>query len=256
MNKRYENDSLGSRMKEYERTSQNFLMRRTPVIIRLDGKAFHTFTKRINKNNDPSLNDSPFSNKLHTVMTKVSELLCHNIQNAELAYTQSDEISLLLTDWNKLTTDQWFNANIQKIVSVSASLATAYFNKILHEEFPEINTLAFFDSRVFNLPKEEVTNYLIWRQNDCSRNSIQMLGHFYFSQNEMHHKSNSQVQDMLITKHGVNWNNIDDWTKRGTCIYKCHVMHDFVVDEEIPIFSKDRNYTEQHISYNEKDDND
>lgn len=149
MSKKTKGDSLGDRMKTFEKVTSDFLMRRTPVIIRLDGKAFHTFTKRINEHNDPCMFNGPFSEKLHWVMDMTMMQLSANIQNVKLGYTQSDEISLLLTDWEKFTTDQWFNGNIQKIVSVSASMATAYFNYYFQNAFPKAQGLALFDSRVF-----------------------------------------------------------------------------------------------------------
>ena len=234
--------SLGDRMKRYEGVSQSSLMPRTPVIIRLDGKAFHTFTKKINKDNDKSLIDGPFSEKLHIVMEQTMLALCDNIQNARFGYTQSDEISILLTDWKKLTTDQWFGGNIQKIVSVAASMATAHFNRCFKAEFTDVDSLAFFDARVFNLPKEEVTNYFIWRQQDASRNSVQMLGHWYFSQNQMHCKNVSQIQDMLMLANNVNWNDLATWKKRGSCCWPASWT-----DNEIPIFTQDREYIEMRL---------
>jgi tRNA(His) 5'-end guanylyltransferase len=103
-----------------------------------------------------------------------------------------------------------------------------------------------FDSRVYNLPKEEVTNYFIWRQQDASRNSVQMLGRFYFSQKQMHGKSNSRVQDMLMLEEGVNWNDLSTWMKRGSCVVRTHDQG-VVDDNEIPIFTQDRNYTDHHV---------
>lgn len=243
------NDSLGDRMKTYEAVPKHFLMHRTPVIIRLDGKAFHTFTKKINTSNDPSLLDGPFSEKLHWVMTRTMVELCNNIQNAKIAYTQSDEISILLTDWDKLTTDQWFNGNIQKIASVSASIATAHFNHNWQLAFPITQGMAFFDSRVFNLPKEEVNNYFLWRQNDASRNSVQMLGHHFFSQKQMHGLNNSQVQDKLMLEKNINWNDVKTWMKRGSCFHsKYPTTSQIWLDEEIPIFSQDREYISRYVT--------
>lgn len=247
--------SLGDRMKQFEAVTQSHLMRRMPVIIRLDGRAFHTFTKRLPKI-DPSLNVSPFSTVMHEAMTRTTASLFVNVQNCVLAYTQSDEISLLLTDWNNFETQQWFDGNVQKIVSSSASIATAAFNFafFMTEDAPDKATwmgdLAHFDSRVYNLPKEEVTNYFIWRQQDCSRNSVQMLGRFHFSQKEMHGKNNSEVQDMLMLEKGVNWNDIPTWMRRGTCITNKGISPfssamQYVIDDNIPIFTRDRFYIEE-----------
>lgn len=237
------NDSLGDRMKGYESTSKSNLLRRTPAIIRIDGKAFHTWTKGL-KHVDSSLIYSPFSRIMHQCMVNTTNLLVANIQNAVLGYTQSDEISILLNDWKKFETEQWFNGGVQKIVSVAASMATAFFNR----EFSKIPNAqlwdkpAMFDARVYNIPEKEVANYFVWRQNDASRNSIQMLGHFYFSQKQMHGKNNSEVQDMLMLEKKTNWNDIDSWKKRGTCVVRDPESGTVLLDEEVPIFTKDRDY--------------
>jgi tRNA(His) 5'-end guanylyltransferase len=182
--------------------------------------------------------------------------LHYEVQTCQLAYTQSDEISLLLRDWDNLETQQWFGGNVQKMTSVSASIATAMFNNVYGKDIkqPEsFQDLALFDARVYNLPKEEVTNYFIWRQQDATRNSIQMLGHYHFSQKEMHGKNNNQVQDMLMLQKGVNWNDLATWMKRGSCViqdpYWSPVMSSprEVVDDFIPIFTQNRNYVERHL---------
>ncbi len=247
-----ERDNLGDRMKRYEDVTRYHVLRRTPVIIRLDGKAFHTFTKGL-KHLDPTMDKTPYSIKMHEVMTATTIALVHEIQNVQLAYTQSDEISLLLRDWDKHETEQWFDAGIQKMISVSAAIASVTFNYFFNElRIPQsYSDLAKFDARVFNLPKEEVTNYFIWRQQDASRNSVQMYGRHYFSHKQMHGKNNSQVQDMLMKEHGFNWNDAPTWSKRGSCAYpKPETMnypYPVIWDDEIPIFTADRNYIERHL---------
>lgn len=260
------NDDLGNRMKEYEGVTQTSLLRRTPVIIRLDGRAFHTFTKKFTPDTDPSLKNGPFSHILHNLMVITSQALFHYIQNAQFVYTQSDEISILLKDWTRLSTDQWFGGNIQKITSISASMASTYFNfqlqrvpewnKWVHESgtytipmiFPiptYVGEIPLFDSRVFNLPKEEVVNYFIWRQQDATRNSINMLARFYFSHKELHQKSTSDVQDMLMLQKGINWNDLETWKKRGTAIIANNTVSSAIpvkADEEMPILTQDRDY--------------
>ena len=250
------NDNLGDRMKEYEDTTRHHLIRRMPVIIRLDGRAFHTFTKCL-KHFDMSMETTPFSIKMHHVMTATALGLMSQIQNSVFCYTQSDEISILLRDWDKHETEQWFNGAIQKVVSVSASTASVIFNHFFAEEVrkPEsYKDLAQFDSRVFNLPESEVVNYFIWRQQDASRNSVQMLGRFHFSQKQMHGKNNSQVQDMLMLEKGINWNDIPTWMKRGTCAIRNPIagsptefVPPILADEEIPIFTQDRDYIGKHL---------
>jgi tRNA(His) 5'-end guanylyltransferase len=201
-------DDFGMRMKSFEAPAQGVLQPRTPAIIRVDGKAFHTYTKEM---------DRPYDYYLHMSMRETMKLLCENIQNTVFAYTQSDEISILLNDWKKFNTSQWFDGKIQKIVSVAASMATGFFNE---EMAQETNKMAFFDARVFNLPKEEVTNYFIWRCRDWHRNSVNMLARSYYSHKELHGLNSSQVQDKLFTEKGVNWADLDDWKKNGTAMYK------------------------------------
>ena len=224
-------------------------MRRTPVIIRLDGKAFHTWTKWLQKFEYPTdgfERTSPFSNHMHQMMSDTAAELVTSLQNAKFTYTQSDEISILLNDWSKLKTDQWFDGNVQKMVSISAAMCTAFFNKKVIDTITDDGKLAFFDARVFNIPMNEVANYFVWRQQDATRNSINMLGQFYFSHKELQGKNTDQVQEMLFSKHGVNWNDIPTWQKRGYCATVDGI------DNDIPIFTQEREYIERHLQ--EKDD--
>ena len=188
---------LDVRMKEfYEFIPKTKLMRRTPVILRIDGKAFHSFTKSFKK---------PFDEILINSMQETMKYLCENIQGCVLGYTQSDEISLLLVDYKKLNSSAWFDYEVQKLCSVSASMATLAFNKALYENIPidtdtegvyymALEKGAMFDARCFNIPKEEV----------ASKNSVQMLGRAYFSHKELHNKNGSQIQDMLMLEKGIN----------------------------------------------------
>jgi len=184
--------------------------------------------------------------------------LCENIQGCKLGYTQSDEITLLLTDYDTLTTNAWFDNNVQKICSVSASMATMAFNKFLRENFNAVDldnqleyakTLfkkldcAMFDSRCFNIPVEEVTNCFVWRQQDATRNAIQMLGQCNFSHRELQKKSCNDIQEVLMTQKEINFNDMPTEFKRGVC---CRKDDDgkWVLDKEIPIFTQDREYIE------------
>lgn len=269
-------DALGHRMKkDYEHRTRNFLPRRTNTIVRLDGKAFHTFTKGFER---------PFDKTLMSMMDETAKYLCENIQGCKGAYVQSDEISLLMTDFEKPTTDAYFDGNIQKIASITASMATMKFNQMIitnvgilsdkiyrskdHEERMALGDIlskfknnhrtksALFDSRVFTIPSnEEVVNYFIWRQQDATRNSIQMAAQSVCSHKELHKKNTSEQQDMLHEK-GINWNDYSVREKRGGFIIKeqyDHVGQDHKGNEvvttrsrwkadEPPIFTKDRNY--------------
>lgn len=199
-------DELGNRMKEnYENRTKQKLVRRTYTVIRIDGKAFHTYTKGLER---------PFDMKLIEDMDKTAIYLCENIQGCKLAFVQSDEISLVLTDFDKLTTSAYFDGNIQKITSITASMATAKFNEL------RPNKIALFDSRVFTIPyKEEVINYLIWRQQDTVRNSIQSVAQFLYSHKPLNSKNTNELQEMIFQK-GINWNNYDAKLKRGRLIIK------------------------------------
>ena len=226
-------DDLGTRMKEnYEIRTRGYLPRRTNTIIRLDGKAFHTYTKGL---------DRPFDYTLMDDMIEVTKFLCSEIQGCKFGYTQSDEISLVLTDYDKLNTSSWFDGQIQKICSVSASLATAKFNEL------RPGKLAFFDSRCFTISdKQEVVNYLIWRQQDASRNSISMVAQSEYSHKELFKKNTSQQQEMLFKK-GINWNDYPVNAKRGSAVVKTYYKKgdverskwDYV---DIPILTKDRDF--------------
>ena len=266
------NNSLGKRMKKYEYVSRTYLTRKIPIIIRLDGKAFHTFCKGLFK---------PFDAILIKSMQETAKYLCENIQGCKVAYVQSDEITLLITDFENIDTEAWFEYNIQKMISISASMATLAFNISFNknvENYFSTNYLkndrvenikdqkeiyeskfnrALFDSRVFSLPKEEVCNCFIWRQQDATRNSIQMLGQANFSHKQLQKKSCSDIQDMLIKK-DINWNNLRSTLKRGSCIIKKQIIlndiirNKWIIDDDIPIFSKDRQYIEKFLSKEDK----
>lgn len=208
-----------TRIKEnYESRSGTYLTRRTPVIIRLDGKAFHTYTKGL---------DKPFDEGLISDMEETTKFLCENIQGVRIGYCQSDEISLLLTDYEQLDTQAWFDYNVQKIVSISASMATAKFNELRSKR--GIEKLAYFDSRVFSIPKEEICNYFKARQRDAVKNSISMLAQSLYSHKELHGKNSSDKQEMCFQK-GHNWNDLDYRKKRGCTVRKFKIVNNVVLN--------------------------
>ena len=258
-------DDLGTRMKTYyESIPKTRLVRRTPVAIRIDGKSFHTFTRGFKK---------PFDKILMASMQDTMKYLCQNIQGCVLGYTQSDEITLILVDYQTLTSEAWFDYEVQKMCSISASMATMAFNKVFErkveaflddyyeawnrssDEEKYVDTLcnaiekgAMFDARCFNIPKEEVTNLIYWRQLDATRNSIQMVGQANFSHSQLQGKSCNDIQDMLMLQKGINWNNFPVECKRGTCCIKTD--DGWVVDKEIPIFKgEDREYIDKLIRF-------
>lgn len=286
-------DDLGTRMKDfYEGIPKTKLMRRTPVIIRIDGKAFHTFTRGFKR---------PFDEILIKIMQETTKYLCENIQGCVLGYTQSDEISLVLVDYQRFETSAWFDYEIQKMCSIAASMTTMAFNRIFAKNVKEydvewkcgltpqsveiqkahydyIDVLnkavekgAMFDARVFNIPKEEVTNCIYWRQLDASRNSIQMVGQANFSHKELHCKTCNNIQDMLMLQKNINWNDFPTHQKRGTCVVRNKIVlesngitetamlrdaskseNEWIIDKEIPIFKGEgRNYIEKLVMVGE-----
>ena len=281
------NDELGKRMKEfYEAVPKTRLVRRTPVAIRIDGKAFHTFTRGFEK---------PFDEVLGRAMRETMKYLCENIQGCVLGFQQSDEITLILIDYKKLTSSAWFDYEVQKMCSIAASMATMAFNKYFSEEVQKhidgiepifitdseiklIDTYerarekgAMFDARCFNIPKEEVANLIYWRQLDATRNSIQMVGQANFSHSELQNKSCNQIQEMLFQERNINWNDYPTYLKRGSCCVKVETSTTFAIEHEdgtvetgaverphweidldIPIFKDDnREYINRRILYDE-----
>ena len=258
MGKTNKTPGLGDRMKEYENVNRFYLTRRMPLIIRIDGRAFHTFCKGFKK---------PYDKLFAESMQTTALNLCKNVEGCKLAYTQSDEISLLLTDYDELETQAWFDKNLQKIVSISASMATLYFNEtfknlsdkwqinypwnISEDEDKYFDLLtdkqfkAMFDSRAFCIPKEDCVNYFVWRQKDAVRNSINALGQANFSHKSLQGLNTSQVQDKLVNEKGINWNDQPTEFKRGICCIKNE--DGWKIDKEIPIFTEDRDYIERYI---------
>lgn len=228
-------------------------------------------------------------------MQLTMQYMCENVQGCVFGYTQSDEISLLLTDYETIATDAWFDYTIQKMCSVAASMATLAFNKFWAEEFQAqiehwereddgtmdeetekwvweylVNTIqpklftAMFDARTFSIPKDEVCNYFIWRQQDATRNSIETVGQTYFSQKDLNGRSQNEIQEMLWQQHSINWNTYPIAYKRGVCCSKVLretpmenprnpgkeivvARRKWVIDREPPIFTQDREYVEKKI---------
>lgn len=281
---------LAKRMKDYESISKSKLMKRCPVICRIDGKAHHSFCRKFAR---------PFDEIYIKSMQETAKYLCKNLQGVVMSYQQSDEITLVFVDYKELNTSPYFDYEVQKLCSIIASMATMIFNKVFiknvdefyHNEFEElkldnINNFeshqewenvfdkldakyevyydaykkgAMFDARVFNIPKEEVTNCVYWRELDATRNSIQMVGQANFSHKELQNKSCNQIQDMLFTQKGINWNDLPTYQKRGSCCIKFAVSEQdgentvarnkWIIDKKIPIFKGEgREYIEKLIN--------
>lgn len=221
---------IGDRMKyNYEEAYKVRLPMRIPIVIRLDGKNFHTYTKKMKR---------PYDEDFINNMVQLSQWLCKEIQTAQFTYVQSDEISIFLHSYKKLDSEPWFNNEIQKIVSVSAGMASAYFTDINKR-------IAVFDSRVFIIPETELVNYFIWRQQDATRNSISMLAQSKFSHKQLLKKNTKEMQEMIFQKDGTNWNNLPTYLKRGIVSTKESI------DLNIPIFTQNRDYINKFLKIEE-----
>ena len=260
------------RMKEYyENIPKTKLMRRTPVIVRIDGRAFHTFTRKFKE---------PFDDILIETMQETTKYLCENVQGCVMGYCQSDEITLVLTDYSELDTSAFFDYEVQKLCSVIASMTTKVFNKTLQKvvydkfvydttsakaftdavlfgdftseygvDFLVYSKVCFrgaeFDTRCFNIPKEEVTNCVFWRQLDASRNSAQMCGQYYFSQKQLNKKSKFDIIEMLKEK-DFDWGSLPAYKRHGSAVVKKDGT--WFIDKEMPeLRGTNRDYVEDLI---------
>lgn len=229
-------DALGDRMKEYEKAWNIMLPRRLPVIIRLDGKNFHSLTRSMEK---------PFDQTFISYMQMLGLHLCASIQTTQFAYIQSDEISLLLHNYKRLTTEPYFNNEVQKIVSVAAGIASSFFSHLTAKS-------VVFDARVFILPEAEVTNYFVWRQKDATRNSINSTARSLMSHKECQGKSIYELQEEMF-KRGTNWDSLPTTHKRGSTIIRPGMDNSgWVIDNDIPIFTNDRGYIESYLMLEEE----
>lgn len=247
------NDSLGDRMKGYEQAARVRLPMRMPVILRIDGRAFHTYTRDC---------DKPFDTKLMAAMDDVALRLCEEVQGAQIAYVQSDEISILVHNYKRLQSQAWFDNQVQKMVSVAASVASATMTLASADVFDGGgHRRASFDARAFVLPEAEVCNYFVWRQQDATRNSIQMLARSLYSHAECVGKNQAALQEMCFAK-GHNWNDLPVAMRRGRCVVPIefnirtgeHPHDGWKLDLEPPVFTRSREYIEHHLECEEEDE--
>jgi tRNA(His) guanylyltransferase len=214
---------LADRMKLYEQIGAGQrLMPNLPVCIRLDGKAFHQWTRGLRR---------PYDDRLHTLFDDTTKFLVE-ASDAVVGYTQSDEITLILYNGGKPDSQVFFDGRVSKLTSVLASMATAKFNALVPSILPEKhNRLACFDCRVWTVPTEqEAVNCLLWRELDATRNSIQMAAQALYSHKQLHQKNTSQMQEMLWQK-GINWNDYPTRFKRGGYFQKRVIARKFTVEE-------------------------
>lgn len=217
---------LATRMKQYERAFEYVLPRRIPVIIRIDGRAFQALTRK--------LFGKKWAMEFVERMIETASKVMKGMQGCDFCYSQSDEISFLLTDYRTIKTEAWFGYDVRKLISISASLVGSVFSRLSGVD-------ACFDSRCFCLPEDEVCNYFIWRQRDATRNAILAAGREHFSHKQLHLKNGTDIQEMLLQQHGINFEDYSVVKKRGFCI--CNGSADL----NIPVFSKDRDYVERFV---------
>lgn len=254
-------DDLGTRMKKYESSFNSTYPQRLPLILRFDGVHFHNMVKKWKCK-------KPFDKDLIDAMHETTKYLCETIPGSQIGYCQSDEISILVRDDMSNESQPWFGKEINKILSVSAAKATKAFIYnyffLKKKELINIEHLPEFDCRGYVVPENEVLNSLLWRQQDCTKNSIQMMTRSKFSHKQLEGKSGNEMQEMLFSEHGINWNDTPIHLRRGACIVKMEVTSEvpdrdptgkiipgqvktiirnkWQIDYNIPIFSKDKNY--------------
>lgn len=220
-------DSLGDRMKQYENVNERYLVPKIPFIIRVDGIAFHTYTKKCKK---------PFDSLIGDTMQATMQALCSDIPGTVLGYTQSDEITIVCKYTDRIVSQAWFKGRVRKIETCAAAKATKYFNKFFAENLDKLIKesdetddyiknmkkkcwTAEFDARVFNIPEWDCINNVIWRQQDAIRNSVEMVGHCYYSAKELNKVNNEQIKEKLLTEKNIDWNKFPYYNQRGTFCY-------------------------------------
>lgn len=250
-------DSLGDRMKGYEVAARQVLPRRMPVILRIDGKAFHTYASECEK---------PFDKKLSDVMLSTTRELCRQIQGTQLGYTQSDEISILIHGYKKFDSQPWFDNQLMKMVSVAAGIASSHFTaeswRIWHhadiDRFDAFKP-AVFDCRAFVIPEADVCNYFLWRQQDALRNSVQMMARAFYSHKQCDNKNVVELKQMILEKkdphYPLGWDSLELTYQRGRCWRRpflpsevrqphnsayAHCLTNWT--EGIPLFNENRDY--------------
>lgn len=230
-----EKDQHGNRMKNYEEASRQVLIQGTPKILRLDGKAFHTFLKNAKR---------PYDEYVMISMIEAAKCVMREIGgSARFAYIQSDECTIVINDKMTIYSEPWFANQIQKIVSIAASIMSVNFSSHYNvtKQYYDFKP-AYFDARFFQVPSIiEMHNCVLWRQFDASKNSISQYARYYFSHKDLQNKNGKEMQEMMMTEKGFNWNDAPTWTKRGVVIYRDEEMG-IVEDWEIPKFNEQTTY--------------
>lgn len=217
---------LGDRMKAYEEAFKQTLTPRMPAVIRLDGKAFHTLTRGCER---------PFDAKLRDALVEATKALMDEVPG-RMAYHQSDEVSILLVDYNRFESQQWFVGQVQKMVSVAASIMGVEFSSRWTKP-------GYFDARVCTIPERDIENYFVWRQKDAMRNAVSMAAQAHFSANELHEKSTIMKLEML-TSRGIAFSDYPGWFRLGSVITRADIV-------DAPVFSANPDFLKNYLTVEE-----
>lgn len=197
---------LGDRMKSYERVYDSTLTPNSCLFVRVDGKAFHSFTRHCVK---------PFDHDVIEAMVKAACDTAEQMQGFKGAYVQSDECTFMLTDFDSHNTEGWFGYRLNKIVSITAAYYTAYFNR--HYPVSDAGAPPVFDARAFIVPRDDAANMFVWRQRDWHRNSLTMLAQAHFTPRRLH-KVNAAGMRQLLADIDVSWDDLKPVEREGTFI--------------------------------------
>ena len=193
---------LADRIKRYEAVTHHTATGRMPLMVRVDGRAFHTFTRGMGR---------PFDQKLTNAMVGAAKCVADEMQGFKAAYIQSDEATFCITDYDRTESQGWFDYDLSKVISISATLMTAHFIRLLGTEKTPV-----FDSRAFSIPATDVVNAFLWRAKDWERNSLQMYCRAHFSHKELHGKKRMEMHN-LLHEAGKNWTtDLTNQQKNGT----------------------------------------
>lgn len=235
-------DLMGNRFKAYEAASSMHMIPGIPKIIRLDGKAFHTFTKGC---------EQPYDWNIMSAMAAGAVAVMKEIGgSARLAYIQSDECSIVLNDKPRIESSPWFDNNLVKMATVSSSIMSVNFSWAYYEALASSGSQAgsvefkpaYFDARIFPVPNVwEMHNAILWRQFDAIKNSKSQYARHYFSQKQVHEKNGEQKVQMMKDQHGFDWHTAPTWTKHGIVVRR-GTMGKFEIDMNIPEFKVDKDY--------------
>lgn len=241
--------TLADRMKEYEANFDYKIMRRCPVILRLDGRSFSRLTKSLEKPSEKFIN----------AMANTTLDVAKDIEGCVFGYCQSDEITLVLKNDQSIYSMPWFDNRIQKMVSIAAAEATYAFGKNLEKQELELKR-GIFDCRVFSVPNTiELVNNLIYRQRDCMRNAISLVADAQLRKRLgkgaalklLLNKGSKERLQLLFEKCGIDfWKDYPSAVIRGVGAYRKPeekigkdnvpiIRNSWVLDYNIPEFDKD-----------------